>query len=136
MKLLAVVLALAAGSPAKDPALTHAVAYWRSKCASAPSEVMWMKSFPFDVLYGNCNAGDGTDQRVFFFDGGRFVGTDGLGSSRGIIGLWRDSNTIAFMYVLYRPGDPNCCATGGGAIVRYRLANGHVRRLDPAPSGR
>ena len=47
--------------------------------------------------------------------------------------MWRDGNTIAFMYVLYRRADSNCCATGGGKIVRYRIEGTHVKALDPLP---
>jgi hypothetical protein len=129
--MIAAALAALAVSPKQQ-----ALAYWRSKCRNPPTELMWMPSVSFNALYGNCNAGDGSDQRVFFFDRGRFVGTDGLGSSRGIIGLWREGDTIAFMYVLYKRNDPNCCATGGGAIVRYRLTGERVKRIDPAPTGR
>ena len=37
------------------------------------------------------------------------------------------------MYVLYRQADADCCATGGGAIVRFRLNGKRARRLDPLP---
>jgi LppP/LprE lipoprotein len=53
--------------------------------------------------------------------------------SHEIVGLWRDGRTIALLYVLYRDVDPECCPTGGGAVVRYRLEKGHIRRLDPLP---
>jgi len=47
--------------------------------------------------------------------------------------LWRDGNTIAFLYVLYRRDDSNCCATGGGKIVRFRIEGNRVKALDQLP---
>jgi hypothetical protein len=124
----------ATAAPAKDAALTQAVAFWHAHhCEPAPDETMWEHGWRFNVLYGDCGGGDGHDQHVYFFDRGRFIGTDGLGTSSGIIGMWRDLDTIAFMYVLYRRHDPLCCATGGGAIVRYRFTGTAVKRLDPVP---
>lgn len=105
---------------------------------SVRSKDMWESdpSFRFNALYGDCGGGDGHDQRIWFFDGSRFVGTDARASSAAIIGLWRDLNTIAFMYVLYRPSDALCCATGGGAVVRYRWVGKRLVRLDPLPPRR
>jgi LppP/LprE lipoprotein len=92
------------------------------------------------VLYGNCRAGDGRDQHAWFFERARFIGIDvpkgpnsAWNGSHEIIGVWRDGSTIALLYVLYRYSDPECCPRGGGAMVRYRLEKGHVRRLDPLP---
>lgn len=102
---------------------------------SVRSKNMWEtdRTFRFNALYGDCGGGDGRDQRIWFFVGDRFVGTDARGSSASIVGLWRDLNTITFMYVLYRTKDPVCCATGGGAIVRFRWTGKRVVRLDPLP---
>jgi hypothetical protein len=50
-----------------------------------------------------------------------------------IIGIWRDDQAMAFMYVLYRSGDPNCCPTGGGKIVRFRWNGKRVVALDRLP---
>ena len=94
---------------------------------------LWEADFAFNALYGNCRANDGTDQHVWFFDHGRFVGRDAPTPSHDIVGLWRGDKTIAFMYVLYRPSDPNCCATGGGAIVRFRWNGKRAQPLDPVP---
>jgi hypothetical protein len=102
---------------------------------SVRSKNMWETdpAFHFNALYGDCDGGDGHDQRIWFFNGTRFVGTDARISSAGIVGLWRDVNTIAFMYVLYRTNDALCCATGGGKVVRYRWTGKRIVRLDPLP---
>ena len=96
---------------------------------------MWIKdrAFHFNALYGDCGGGDGRDQRIWFFRDSRFVGHDAKRSSGDIIGLWGDLNTLAFLYVLYRTTDALCCATGRGAVVRYRWKGGKVVRLDPLP---
>ena len=127
----------------KDPNLAKAQAFVDARCPAdtrSISKPMWQAGWRFNVLYGNCRAADGTDQHAWFFDRDRFIGIDVPKGSKShfdrsheIIGLWRDERTIALLYVLYRPSDPECCATGGGAIVRYRLVNGHLRRLDRLP---
>jgi hypothetical protein len=127
-----------------DPNLAKAMAIVDQQCPKATRHIsssMWEAGWKFNVLYGNCHAGDGVDQHAWFFDRGRLVGVDvqtGSDSnptwgSHGIIGLWRTDNTIALMYVLRRSSDPECCATGGGAIVRWRLSSGALHRLNKLP---
>ena len=94
---------------------------------------MWEGGSRFNALFGNCRAQDGHDQHVYFFERGKFVGTDGLGASSQVIGIWRDNVTFAFLYVLYRPADALCCPTGGGTIVRFRWEGARFRRLDSVP---
>jgi LppP/LprE lipoprotein len=96
---------------------------------------MWItgQGFHFNALYGDCGGGDGRDQRIWFFHGSRFVGHDDRQSSGEIIGSWRDLDTLAFLYVLYRPSDALCCPTGGAVSVRYRWKGKKVVRLDPLP---
>lgn len=123
LTLVALLLAPAAGSTNVDHDLTAALAFVNARCPARYREIsrtMWMHGTTFNALYGNCRAGDGHDQHIWFFVGGRFVGTDASHSSPEIFGLWRTGDTLAFMYVLYRPRDSNCCATGGGKIVRFR----------------
>ena len=120
----------------KDPNLAKAEAFVDQQCPAETRDIsssMWQAGWRFNALYGNCRAGDGSDQHAWFFDRGRFVRLDARTPSLHLVGLWRNDTTIAFLYVLYRRSDPSCCATGGGAIVRYRLEQGHVRRLDPLP---
>jgi len=136
LALLGVVLpASTAAASTNDPNLSAALAYVHRQCGKTgvPLTLMWIQEFPFNTLYGNCRAGDGRDQHVWFFVRGRFVGTDTRDSSRSILGMWRDDRRIAFMYVLYRGSDPACCPTGGGAIVRFRWDGRRVVRLDPLP---
>jgi len=129
------------GSAVRDRNLAAALAYVNARCPKSTVEIStgeWTAGVRFNALYGNCLAGDGRDQHIWFFSGGRFLSSDTREpfSSREIIGLWRDNRTIAFMYVLYRSHDPNCCPTGGGKVVRFRLVDGRVLRLDPLPKNR
>jgi hypothetical protein len=120
----------------KDRNLAAALAFWRSQgCESwaKPDTSMWEHGARFNALFGNCRAGDGHDQHVYFFDRARYVGSDGLGTSSEVLGLWRDETTFAFMYVLYRRQDPLCCPTGGGKIVRFRWNGRRFRALDRSP---
>jgi hypothetical protein len=130
-------LALASVSMASgvNPSLQSAVKYVRAKCGTTaePNTSMWTSGTEFNAIYGNCKAGDGTDQHIWFFVRGRFVGIDSHTPRKSIIGLWRDDKTLAFMYVLYRSSDPNCCPTGGGKIVRFRWNSKRVVALDRLP---
>ena len=127
----------------KDPNLAKAEAFVAKQCPANTRSIshgMWEPGWRFNVLYGNCRAADGTDQHAWFFERSRFIGIDvpkgsdsHFSRSHEIIGLWRNASAIALMYVLYRSSDPECCATGGGAIVRYRLAKGRLHRLDRLP---
>ena len=136
---LAVFCALALPSPATprsgDQRLRAAIRYVRGECGAnaEPQSNMWMKAFTFNALYGNCMAGDGRDQHIWFFFRGRFVGTDARESSKDIIGIWRGDRTMAFMYVLYRSSDPNCCPTGGGKIVRFHWNGKRPVAIDRLP---
>lgn len=129
---------VAAGSAARDPNLAAALATVHRQCPQAEAQIstgVWMAGWAFNALYGNCNAGDGHDQHVWFFGGGRLLGMDTRepDSSKAIVAMWRDDRTIAFLYVLYRRSDPLCCPTGGGTIVRFRIAGDHVAALDKLP---
>jgi hypothetical protein len=130
-----------AAPAAKGPNLLRAEAFVDKQCPADTREIsskMWMVGWKFNALYGNCRAGDGRDQHIWFFSGGRFIGSDTKEpfSTKEIFGVWRGGDIIAFMYVLYRPRDPNCCPTGGGKIVRFRLSGRRLVRLDPLPANR
>jgi hypothetical protein len=131
-------LLASAATASRDPNLVRAEAFIDKQCPAQERAIAtdeWTAGWRFNALYGNCRAGDGRDQHIWFFSGGRLIGIDTRepDSSKEIIGLWRDGNTIAFMYVLYRRADSNCCATGGGKIVRFRVEGSHVKALDPLP---
>jgi len=133
-----VALALVSTALAGDPNLSKAEAFVHKQCPAQYAEIqtdLWTAGERFNALYGNCLAGDGRDQHIWFFSGSRFVGSDTRepDSSKDIVGVWRTGSTIAFLYVLYRRGDSNCCPTGGGKIVRFRFAGDHVKALDPLP---
>jgi len=132
------VLVTAPTALASDPNQAKADAFVRKQCPAQYAEIqtdMWMPGQKFNALYGNCRAGDGRDQHIWFFSGSRFIGSDTRepDSSKDIIGLWRTGNTITFMYVLYRNRDSNCCATGGGKTVRFRIEGNQVKALDRLP---
>ena len=136
-------LALSAGAlqarVSRDPELSEALAYVEARCPQDGADVsrsVWQQGWAFNALYGACHSTDGGDRHIWFFVHGRFVGMDTKGHSGGIIGMWRDLRTIAFMYVLYRPSDPECCATGGGKIVRFRWTGRRVEHLEPIPNHR
>jgi len=127
-----------AGTPV-DTNLQGAKSFVAKQCPHArglQSAELWQTGWRFNAIYGDCGGGDGHDQRVWFFAGPRFVSYDAPKSSAEIIGLWRDGSTIAFLYVLYRPDDALCCATGGGVVVRFHWTGRRVVPLDPLPAWR
>jgi hypothetical protein len=122
-----------------DPRLRRAERFVNTRCPAPYREIVtdaWMPGQRFNALYGNCQAGDGRDQHVWFFSNGRFIGSDTRepDASKGIIALWGGGDTLAFLYVLYRRDDANCCPTGGGKTVRFRIEGSHVRALDQLPA--
>jgi hypothetical protein len=136
LALVLLLLVPLAGAANVDQGPTAALAFVNARCPGRYREIsktMWMQGARFNALYGNCRAGDGHDQHIWFFVGGHFVGMDASHSSPQILGLWKTGDTLAFMYVLYRPRDPNCCATGGGKIVRFHWTGRRVDPLDAVP---
>jgi hypothetical protein len=133
---LAAAVAVGGTSASGDPNLRIAQAFVAHRCAKASGPrdtTMWTPGSRVNALYGDCGGGDGRDQHIWFFVGHRFVGNDTPASSREIIGIWGDGQTLAFLYVLYRKADAMCCPTGGGKIVRFRW-NGHrIVALDRIP---
>jgi hypothetical protein len=130
-------LSAAVASAAGPSDLRTALRYVDHHCnkGSVRSHEMWAtdKMFHFNALYGDCGGGDGRDQWIWFFRDSHFVGHDAKKSSGDIIGNWRDLDTLAFLYVLYRPTDSLCCPTGGAVSVRYHWTGKKVVRLDPLP---
>ena len=135
----AVATVAAAGGSAAVTAkgdLSYARAYVKAHCrkgAPAPKAAFWGDAARFNALYGDCLGGDGRAQHAWFFVGRRFVGLDAPTFSHQIDAEWRDQSTIAFMYVLFRETDYECCPTGGGRIVRFHWNGKRVVRLDPLP---
>ncbi|ETA02438.1 hypothetical protein ThrDRAFT_03892 [Frankia casuarinae] len=79
-------------------------------------------------------SGDGHPQRAFFFHRGRFIGYDSPQPSATIRWIWSTDRVVALQYDLYRPSDPMCCPTAGGATVRYQWNGSSVVPLDPVPT--
>ncbi|WP_243408085.1 LppP/LprE family lipoprotein [Frankia canadensis] len=79
-------------------------------------------------------SGDGHPQRAFFFHRGAFVGNDAAQPSATIRWIWSTDREVALQYDLYRPDDPMCCPTAGGATVRYRWTGSSVTPLDALPN--
>jgi hypothetical protein len=89
---------------------------------------------PLRVLLGN-RVGSSTDHRAFFFNGDQYLGTDTLAPSASPLGIVsRDANSVAIRYLLYRTSDPDCCPSGGSAVVRYAWNGEHLTPLDPIPT--
>ena len=87
------------------------------------------------VIVGTATgSADGYTQQAFFFVHGRYIGTDLASTSAGIQLAWRNANTIALSYSVYKANEPMCCPTGGAIIVRYQWNGTKLKPLDPVPS--
>jgi hypothetical protein len=90
---------------------------------------------PLHVLIGvKTGSADGFTQRAFFFWQDTYLGTDTANPSAGVSEVWRDSDTVALAYSLYRADDGVCCPTGGATTVRFHWDGGKLAPLDPIPS--
>lgn len=73
---------------------------------------------------------DGYCQKVFFFDGPRYLGTDTLNDSTAIMAVdAAGPATIAVKYANYQPNDPFCCPTGTPVSITYHWTG---QRLIPS----
>jgi hypothetical protein len=77
---------------------------------------------------------DGHPQRAFLFHRGTFVGYDSPQPSATIRWIWSTDRVVALQYDLYRPDDPMCCPTAGGATVRYQWNGSAATPLDLIPT--
>ena len=74
---------------------------------------------------------DGYCQKVFFFDGTRYLGTDTLNSSTQIMSVDASGPaTIGVTYANYLPNDPYCCPSGDPVTILYHWTGGRL-----VPSG-
>jgi hypothetical protein len=72
-------------------------------------------------------------QQAFFFERGRYLGTDASRPSGAIRVASQDDTDVTLAYALYRAQDAPCCPTGGESVVRFALDNGRLQALDPIP---
>jgi hypothetical protein len=92
-------------------------------------------NYTLHVLVGvRQGSADGYMQRAFFFLGDRYLGTDARDPSAQISVVAQDDTAATIRYALYRPGDPNCCSTGGHRDVQFALDNGRLAALGEIPS--
>jgi hypothetical protein len=86
------------------------------------------------IIGTTTGSADGYSQQAFFFANGRFIRTDLPSPSAAIQLAWRNRNTIALSYAVYKPNEPMCCPTGGAMIVRYEWTGTKLNALGPIPS--
>jgi hypothetical protein len=120
---------------ATDPALEAAIHTVTAKGYTAIDVRFFDMTEPIQaILATSTGSADSGTKRVFFFAAGEYLGTDTSRPSGDISLGFRDSNTIALRYGLWRPDDGQCCATGGAATVRFYWDGARLRPLDPIPS--
>lgn len=78
---------------------------------------------------------DGHGMHAFFFVDDKYLGTDSASASPTITYVSQDDTTVTLSYVVYKAGDPMCCATGGTAKVRFHWDGERLVALDPIPPG-
>jgi hypothetical protein len=86
------------------------------------------------VLLGVANgSASGADQRAFFFDGERYLGTDTKDPSAHVAFVGQTGDTVTLRYTLYRASDPLCCPGAGARDVRFRWNGSKLEPLDLIP---
>lgn len=66
------------------------------------------------------DSADGYCQKVFFFIGTRYLGTDTRDPSTQIVGINApEAGTIAVSYAHYLAGDAQCCPSGQPVLISY-----------------
>jgi LppP/LprE lipoprotein len=119
---------------AGSESLTAGLELLRRNGFTAVSEAAYHAGQTLRVLIGTRNsATGGQDQQAFFFDDGRYLGTDTSQPSASIDVVSQSDTEVTLAYSLYRPRDARCCPEGGRASVRFTLDNGSLQALDPIP---
>ncbi|HXB64702.1 MAG TPA: LppP/LprE family lipoprotein [Solirubrobacteraceae bacterium] len=86
------------------------------------------------VLIGTRNDSTaGYNQRAFFFLDSHYLGTDSSQPSASVRVVGQSDTEVALAYALYRPGDHECCPSGGTATVHFQLNNGQLVPLQSIP---
>lgn len=116
-------------------ALADAEAVVESKGYRPYPDTTWPRASGLQVILATvAESGDGYANRAFFFENGRYLGTDTSADSAGIREAWSTSDTVALSYELYNAEDPMCCPTADAAIVRYHWTGSRLVPLDAIPT--
>lgn len=89
-------------------------------------ELYWVQAGPAEAA-----ASDAPGQ-VLFFGGGTPIGT-ATPDPRPYITVTTFGDTVSVQYQWRQGGDPACCPTGIGT-VRFTVADGKLKALDPIPA--
>lgn len=122
------------GTSESDPALRAALAVAAARGYRDCNSSFYRGPSMLRVLVCFHPGASAGPQLAFFFWGSTYLGTDTSNPSAHITPLWGNGDTVALNYTLYRPDDPNCCPTGGGAIVRFHWNGTRLQALDPIPT--
>ncbi len=114
--------------------LSQAAALVRAKGFTPVDPAQYHPTQTLRVLIATrTGSGGGYNQQAFFFLDGRYIGTDTKEASATVTLVSQGDTQVTLSYPLYRSGDPNCCAAGGRATVRFQLDNGRLTALDSIP---
>lgn len=94
------------------------------------TDATWRPGAILHVLHAKPStaASSGGDY-YFFFVNGNPAGRQGFSLARSQQGI--DAATFQVTYLIYKPGDAQCCPTGGQASVRFHWDGSKVTALDP-----
>jgi LppP/LprE lipoprotein len=86
------------------------------------------------ILIGVHQEADGAKaEQAFFFVDGHYVGTDAAQPSAQVSLVSQGDTEATLAYGLYRPGDSQCCPSGGQAQVRFQLNDGQLGAIGTIP---
>lgn len=119
---------------ASDQELSAALDVLRQHGFAANGQAAYHPDQTLRVLIGTrTGSGGGYDQQAFFFEDGRYLGTDTSQPSASVEVVSQSDTEVRLAYSLYWPHDSLCCPTGGRANVRFQLNNGELQALDSIP---
>ncbi|WP_116202934.1 LppP/LprE family lipoprotein [Amycolatopsis circi] len=114
--------------------LADAEAVVRAKGYRPYPGTSWESASGLQVILATITeSGDGYANRAFFFNDGKYLGTDTSADSAGIQASWSTDTTVALSYELYNAEDPLCCPTANAAAVRYHWTGTRLIPLDAIP---
>jgi serine/threonine protein kinase len=95
----------------------------------------WDSSAQLNAVVAFYNGGVASGPgKVFLFANGKYVGSDTPDGSISVGAVRVSSTEIEVQYLLYKPGEANCCPTGGTVNVRFTWTGTKLVALDPIPS--
>lgn len=105
-----------------------------SAASSATSSTTASSASTASSTASGASSASPSDEQVFFFHDGTFLGPDAAQSSAAVSVSQLDPQTVTVRYGLFHPEDVPSAPTDGAATVRFHWSGDHLQPLDPIPT--